>query len=202
MTKNNNEKPTLIIIEGIDGVGKSTVAKKISEMLNLPVEHHGPVKSMEEGKKEYFDFIEKCDYSVVKDRFAMGEETYSIIYRGYKADYMRDLEKALMEKFKVKLFFITGEDDFIKHRLQSRGEDFLDLNDFSKTKKLAHDYFENSILPKRMLMAENGSLMNAFIILADMKSNEFPKDIIEEKCLPKPDLHRTIHSMMKRQGGK
>ena len=63
---------------------------------------------------------------------------------------MRDLEKALMEKFKVKLFFITGEDDFIKHRLQSRGEDFLDLNDFSKTKKLAHDYFENSILPLLM----------------------------------------------------
>ena len=53
-----------------------------------------------------------------------------------------------------------------------------------------------------MLMAENGSLMNAFIILAEMKSNEFPKDTIEEKCLPKPDLHRTIHSMMKRQGGK
>ena len=119
MIETKNKKPTLIIIEGIDGVGKSTVAQKVSEMLNLPIEHHGPVKSMEEGRNEYFDFLEKCNYSVVKDRFAMGEETYSIIYRGYKADYMRELEKELMKKFKVKLFFITGDDNFIKNRLES-----------------------------------------------------------------------------------
>lgn len=199
-------KPKLIILEGIDGVGKSTIAENLAKILNLPIEHHGPVKSMQEGKDEYFNFIKNCNYSVIKDRFAMGEETYSIIYRNYKADYMRDLEKALAEKFDVYLFFITARDEqFVIKRLQERGEDFLDLKDFSRIKELAHKYYEGFSLPKRMLFAEDGSFYNTLFILGTITENSQITlgDVPVEKEIKNYDisLQDTIQNLIKRQGG-
>lgn len=148
-------KPKLIIFEGIDGAGKSTLAKEIGKILNLPIEHHGPVKNKEEGKKEYFDFLKKCNYSVIKDRFMMGEETYSIVYRGYKADYMEELENKLKQKFDVYLIFIDANKNLIEKRLKERGEDFLNLKDISKISKLCNEYYEKSSLNKIKIYGEN-----------------------------------------------
>lgn len=160
------EKPLLIIIEGIDGTFKSTVCEKLSKKLNLPVEHHGPVKDLEAGKKEYFDFVNNCNYAVIKDRFAMGERTYSLIYRGYKADYMKELEDALQEKFDVFLFYLTAEDEFIKRNLEKRGEDFLKMEDLKHIHSLCDEYYkESTILQKYKLDAEVGSDLLTEIII-------------------------------------
>lgn len=105
-------------------------------------------------------------YSVIKDRFAMGEVTYSQIYRNYKADYMKELEEALMEKYDVHLFFITGDTDFLQKRLEKRGEDFLQMEDLQHISDLCNEYFEESILPKTKLYAEAGSQRNCNIILS------------------------------------
>ena len=149
----------------VDGAGKSTTAKLLAEKLNLPIEHHGPVKSLEEGKNEYFNFVNGPKYSVIKDRFAMGEVTYSQIYRNYKADYMKELEEALMEKYDAHLFFITGDADFLQKRLEKRGEDFLQIEDLQHISDLCNEYYEDSILPKTKLFAEVGSEKNCDIIL-------------------------------------
>ena len=68
------KKPDFIILIGSDGAGKSTIAERLHEVLGYPVEHHGPVKSYEEGRKEYFDDVKNINYPVIKDRFFEGEK--------------------------------------------------------------------------------------------------------------------------------
>lgn len=142
------KKPNFIILIGSDGAGKSTIAQGLSEALSYPVEHHGPVKSYEEGKAEYFGDIERIDYSVIKDRFHEGEAIFAPIYRGYKADYFEELEHKLMEKFNVLLVLVRPPYYIIEERLVERGEDFVKKEHWAKAYDSVNEVYWNSNLPK------------------------------------------------------
>lgn len=153
-------KPNFIILEGSDGSGKSTIAELLSKQLNYPIEHHGPVKSLEEGYNEYFNCVNNTNYSVVKDRFYFGEKVFAPLYRGYEADYFPKLEKALMEKFNVILVLVYAPFHVIEKRLEERGEDFVQPEHIRHCYDKVIEIFKDSSLPKVVIDTASTSVEN------------------------------------------
>jgi len=144
-------KKDFIILMGSDGAGKSTIAEGLSEILGYPVEHHGPVKSHEEGFNEYFNCVKETNYSVIKDRFYEGERIFAPLYRGYEASYFPYLEQELIEKFNVILVLVYAPFPVIEKRLEERGEDFVRPEHFRYCFDKVVEIFNDSILPKMII---------------------------------------------------
>lgn len=145
------KKKDFIILIGSDGSGKSTIAQELSNILGYPVEHHGPVKSYEEGYNEYFGDIERINYSVIKDRFHEGEKIFAPIYRNYEADYFTQLEEELMKKFNVLLISCYAPLTTIKQRLEERGEDFVKPEHVEHCFNKVINVYDESKLPKMVI---------------------------------------------------
>lgn len=141
-------KKDFIILMGSDGAGKSTIAEGLSDTLGYPVEHHGPVKSYQEGKDEYFSSILNTNYSVIKDRFHEGEKIFAPIYRKYEADYFGELEYLLKLKFNPLLVLIRPPYWVIEQRLKERGEDFVKQEHWKYAYIKVNEIYQQSNLPK------------------------------------------------------
>jgi thymidylate kinase len=141
-------KKDFIILMGSDGSGKSTIAEGLSNILGYPVEHHGPVKSYNEGFLEYFNCIKNTDYSVIKDRFHEGERVYAPLYRGYEAAYFPELERELIKKFNVLLVLLQPPLQVILDRIAIRGEDFVKPEHIEYCYDKITEIFNDSTLPK------------------------------------------------------
>jgi thymidylate kinase len=144
-------KNDFIILIGSDGAGKSTVAQGLNKVLGYPVEHHGPVKSHEEGYHEYFNSIKNTDYSVIKDRFHEGERIFAPLYRNYEANYFPKLESELLYKFNPLLVLVYAPFKTITKRLQERGEDFVKPEHFEYCYDKVVEIFNQSNLPKMIV---------------------------------------------------
>lgn len=70
----------LIIIEGADKTGKTTLAKAISKEFGYEYKHFGAPKGSP--ADEYMDFLLKLDKPTVCDRFHLGELVYGPMLRG------------------------------------------------------------------------------------------------------------------------
>lgn len=86
--------PTIVIVEGVDRSGKTTVANTLSRVLNIPVfrnkefgfndEDHGRGAVYETQKMWLMlNMIETLDADVIFDRFHLSEYVYGMIERGY-----------------------------------------------------------------------------------------------------------------------
>jgi len=83
----------IVVVEGADGVGKTTVAKRIAEVLKLKYIHTTAPKDYQTAKDECFDLIHTQD--AVLDRSWVGEFVYPQLFRNYTADYFNELEAAI-----------------------------------------------------------------------------------------------------------
>ena len=98
----------IIIIEGIDRVGKSTLCKELSSKFNIPIYQHigkrdlNEIKSNSETEKN-LQILEICRLTnafIIFDRLQFTECVYGIVQRGYE-------EKEAMENFKKTDEFIV-----------------------------------------------------------------------------------------------
>jgi hypothetical protein len=75
----------IVIIEGPDGAGKTTLAKELAERFELEYHHEGPSplhNSLLEHYGKLFENARIQKRGVVFDRFALGERVYGPILRG------------------------------------------------------------------------------------------------------------------------
>ena len=100
----------VIIIEGADNVGKTSVAKYIANKLGYKYIHFGPPSDPETVKYEYLDFIETVDNAVV-DRSFIGEFVYGPLFRNYEPDYFDELEQAVIDSGKRFLYLLFYADN-------------------------------------------------------------------------------------------
>jgi thymidylate kinase len=85
----------LIIIEGVDCSGKTTLARRIEKELGYKY-HHFSTPKTDNPVKEYSDFLLDLPVPTVTDRFYLGERVYGPILRG--TSKITDLEWVTLER--------------------------------------------------------------------------------------------------------
>lgn len=83
-------KRNILIFDGIDGVGKSTISNALSEIINRPVFKKTNVKNNYDfvidlvySVESYTQFLEQTKYSVIFDRLYPSEYAYSKVFNRY-----------------------------------------------------------------------------------------------------------------------
>lgn len=95
----NKKKGFVIVLEGCDKVGKSTVAAQLSQLLSWPVLKFGQ-PGPDGAFKEYCYALAHQDGPFIADRFHIGESVYGPIYRGAGMNQFdaRHIENELRER--------------------------------------------------------------------------------------------------------
>lgn len=111
----------LIVLEGADGVGKTTVAALLSRILDADVIH---ATRETPNTFEWFHSIirEARDRNIIADRFFWGQFVYqSTGERKLSWEGLSDLERELNLSGGV-MVYVTAPDEVVMTRLNSRGE--------------------------------------------------------------------------------
>ena len=154
------------LIEGIDRLGKSELAKGIQNELgyHLYIHYGKPEKLIAysndlrqhqiELNKQMFKLLETPGLDIIIDRAHLGETVYAPIARGYDGGYVFDLEKeANLED--VRLILLYADPDFTVE------DDGKSLNSFSlrphEQEEFIRSFNCSSIEDKRMIKVNHGN---------------------------------------------
>lgn len=114
----------LIVLEGCDGSGKTTLAKFLAPILNAEIVH---CTTETPNRSSWFcDIIEAAENkNIIADRFCYGQFVY-------QKEQDRQLTKedlyyleVIMLKIKTKVIFVDASTKAIEHRLEARDEKTL-----------------------------------------------------------------------------
>lgn len=116
----------LIVLEGCDGVGKTTLAKKLQKLLDARIIH---CSSTTPNTYDYFmDIIKASETTnIIADRFCYGQFVYQEEYdrplghNGSSLDELHRLE-IYMAKYNVKVIHVKADPEVVKERLMLRKE--------------------------------------------------------------------------------
>lgn len=117
----------IILIEGIDGAGKTTLAKRLERQTGW---YYMGRSHKTDGKTDLYEFYKsliKNHKSLILDRCWYSEMVYGPIFREHsKIDFyqMYELER-LLEKGNALLIHCVGKEQTLWDRCQRRGEDFV-----------------------------------------------------------------------------
>lgn len=142
----------IFIIEGPDGAGKSTLAKKLSKQLEMPIiKMNKPEKYEEAGMFDYYkNLLTRRDYFIL-DRCWYSELVYGYVMPDRaKPCITKEQSKLLEELVKDKAIVIhcTDSVDALWKRCNARGEEYV--TEFSQLLKIRARYinlFEETSLP-------------------------------------------------------
>lgn len=131
----------LIVVEGVDGAGKSTFCRRLDDALcdasggfdGGVIRHKGPLERhpLEEYVLDLDDYVPGASESVICDRWHLGERIYGPLYRGKsQLDLARQryVEMYLRSRGAL-LVHVTADTVTLGVRLYQRGEDFLKASD-------------------------------------------------------------------------
>lgn len=145
------EKKFFLVFEGMDGTGKTSLAEMVAKIINVSYEHNDKCSSYEDGKIKAYNYMNNLDVKeeCVIDRLVhTGEAVYAPIYRGYDgSDYFEDLEKRMLEKCDMFIVYVTADEEVIKNRLESRGEDYINPDDIKKIQANYEKYLNKTEIP-------------------------------------------------------
>lgn len=141
----------IIIVEGIDRVGKTTLCNKLKEEFNIPVYknkgiiQYNKMDNTEETDKmlKLIDLCNLTNSSIIFDRFYLSDFVYGMLERNYNIDVavdnFRKVDNSLLEIDDVFLIYILPTD--IEESSKQHGKDlkiydseFYDLFKHSKIK--------------------------------------------------------------------
>lgn len=119
----------IIIIEGADGSGKTTLAEQISKQTGYPVVHRSSPKSEEEKAvmmQMYLQAI-KEGRNVIFDRCWYSEMVYGVVMRDESVisyPQMYELERSLAKRGAL-IIYCTDKPETLWRRCTKRGEDYV-----------------------------------------------------------------------------
>lgn len=123
----------IIIIEGIDGSGKTELAKQLSRQTKYPIIHRSNPKTEEEKQIMMGEYIQaiKNNKNVIFDRCWYSEMAYGPVMRDASVisyPQMYDLEKLLARNGAL-IIYCTGQANALWLRCQKRGEVYITSKD-------------------------------------------------------------------------
>lgn len=147
----------IVVLEGADLVGKSTLAKLLSERLGVPttriwMDLEYPAPSAKSVAHTLHLFCKAINPTIIFDRLFVSEYIYGTIL-GRPTEYLVDLMDLWADLPNVYFVLMTASDETIRHRYYERGGDwYLDIEQI-----LAANRIYSSIL---------GILPNNFTVLS------------------------------------
>ncbi len=119
----------IIIIEGIDGSGKTELAKQISKQTKYPIIHRSNPKTEEEKQLMMGEYLQaiKNNKNVIFDRCWYSELAYGPVMRDASIityPQMYALER-MLAKTGALIIHCTGQANVLWQRCQKRGEDYI-----------------------------------------------------------------------------
>jgi thymidylate kinase len=125
----------IVILEGVDGTFKSTIAFGLSNHIGLPVVPGSSFESAKLSNKELFRwYLEKIagGQSVIFDRFVYSNRVYAQSFQDYSLitlPQMRLLEQVMGQMHDYLLVvYLTGTEDDIRERINIRGDNYIKVN--------------------------------------------------------------------------
>jgi thymidylate kinase len=147
----------IIIIDGPDGSGKTTLANYLSKQLGFPIKHRSKPETEEEKKQmaqSYVDDIVSGD-NIIWDRCFYSEMVYGPTMRDQSYithGQMLSLEELLLEKGAL-VIYCTAPIATLWNRAQKRGESYI--NTFDKMAEI-HDRYDHLMrLAKHLIPITN-----------------------------------------------
>lgn len=127
------KKPILIIFEGVDKTGKTTLLNEFNK-----ITHHG---------------------YVALDRLITSSKVYNEIYGRGRFDYYNDFEITLRNSFNVLYVYCVSDNKDINERLSKANESMpKELSDFVKVNELFERYLYDECGPCSILMLNTSNI--------------------------------------------
>ena len=123
----------LIIIEGTDCTGKTTLANKLSNELGFPILKGSSFESARCTQDELFEkfmAFTKLENTIL-DRFIYSNEVYAPMYEDYAC--LSDEQRRFIEreiKGETLMIYLYAHIDVLQERLQVRGDDYVTADKF------------------------------------------------------------------------
>lgn len=147
-----------IIIEGVDGCLKTTIAKQIVHRIKEPytyVKEKVPPKDMS-GFDYYMKRCDELPVNCVVDRFHLGEAIYPVVKQDGRValtpKQIYEIEKKLKatsRHFHNALILCSSSKDWREYVYDGRGEDFITLDQSEEVKKsFEFAYIVSTISPR------------------------------------------------------
>lgn len=122
----------VIVLEGPDGTGKSSVARLLSDKLPLSnlIKLSGAPKEVTSAEWMQEVYWEFCHFlvlmgnraHVILDRFAPSEFVYSPIFKGYDASYTLQFMGMLHDHVNIHYFYLTASIDTVLARIVKKSK--------------------------------------------------------------------------------
>ena len=131
----------IVIIEGLDGVGKTTVAERFSQKYNFEYIKESYTDNLEEKEKRVRSLLQRLesDKNYIYDRTTLIDDfVYSFLNKTestlskYKSTILDGLSKC-------KIFHLVLDEKIRKERFDQRGDEYV-TNDMMK--QIANNYFD------------------------------------------------------------
>lgn len=121
----------IIILEGSDLVGKTSVAKCLSKITGLPqtsiwVDLKTPKPAVISVSKTLRLLAESTNLNIIFDRSFMSEYVYGAVL-DRETEYIPDLIKEWSSVKDCHLFILTASEDILRRRFAKRGDDYIDI---------------------------------------------------------------------------
>lgn len=120
----------IIIIEGADGVGKTTVAQELQKTIPLStlIKLSGSPKDvsqrfyMQELYYKIYPFLEFVseEQHVILDRFTTSERVYSKLFKGYDVSYLDEYEELLDDQMDIIQVYLSLPSEKILERIENK----------------------------------------------------------------------------------
>lgn len=118
----------VIALEGCDASGKSTLAKELSDSLNMLVVQGSSFENAKQSNEDLFKHFIKVGSSrnLIVDRTIYSNRVYATLHKDYSIlnkDQRKYIEK-LMKKHTI-VVYLKADADILKERLSKRGDDYI-----------------------------------------------------------------------------
>lgn len=133
----------IIILEGPEGAGKTTLASMLADMLSFPYIHRSKPKDEKEKQEMYESYLQAVysGQNAIFDRCWYSEIVYGRIMRDQSyitVEQMHELESALAKNGGGIIIHCTDDEDLLWKRSQERGEGYI--TEYGKLVTIKHEY--------------------------------------------------------------
>lgn len=174
-------KPMLLIVEGLDNTGKSTLIKNIRKTVltgpqTTSIHCTTPPNGCHQSwpKDHYLEVLGLCRFmvtvgwTVILDRSHLGEDVFGPLFRNQDADYIYNLEELYFQNITVKGILLIDDPEKLVEREDGQSHT-VELDTLQKVSNRFQNVFNKSLMDDKMIyhISNDGGFENLLPTVTD-----------------------------------